>query len=311
MDQNKISILDRYGEDYTAKEYITDPSIARDEEIKQMTLILLTPEKSALLVGKAGVGKTALVEGLAYRIQKNLVPDTLKNWRLVKVNITALLGESVSDGQTENRLQLLIDELAAKENIILFIDEVHLLINKNANNSLDFANMLKPALDRGTIKMIGATTSEEYETYILRDRAFLRRFIKVDVPESNQEDTAKILMGTIPKIEKKTNVTFAYPEFIKQKVVNFIVQMTDEYKRVYEISSRYPDICLAVIQSAYSNTLFDNRNKVTIHDYLKAIEDCKSIYEDAKIKELLKFKEEFKDILEEEKNQMDDNIETL
>lgn len=311
MEQEKVSMLKNYGQEYTATEYITDPSIARDEEIKQMILILLTPEKSALLVGKAGVGKTALVEGLAYRIQKGLVPDALKGWRIIRINITALLGETVSEGQVENRLQLLIEELKQETNVILFIDEVHLLINKDANNSMDFANMLKPGLDRGTIKMIGATTNEEYETYILRDRAFLRRFIKVDIPESNQEDTVKILMGTMPKIEKKTGVKFGYTDFVKQKIVEFVVQMTDEYKRIYEISSRYPDICLAIMQSAYSNTLFDNRKSVLIHDVLKAIENCKSVYEDVKVKEIAKFKEEFKDLLDEEDKNSDEVIETL
>lgn len=312
---NKVSMLETYGEDYTKKEYITDPSIARDEEIKKMILILLTPEKSALLVGKAGVGKTALVEGLAYRIEKGLVPDALKNWRIVRINITALMGETVSEGQKENRLQLLIEELKEQNNVILFIDEVHLLVNKDANSSLDFANMLKPGLDRGTIKMIGATTDQEYDMYILRDRAFVRRFIRVDVEESNQENTSKIIMGTIPKIEKKTGVNFVYTEFIQKKLVDFIVQMTDEYKRIYGISSRYPDICLAIIQSAYSNALFDNRSKVNIHDYLKAIEDCQSVYQDILEKEIPKFKEEFKDLLKEEEDNLnsfsDDNIETL
>ena len=99
MNQEKVSMLERYGHEYTKDEFITDPAIARDEEIKQMILILLSVEKSALLVGKAGVGKTALVEGLAYRIQKGLVPEALKQWRLIKINITSLLGETVSEGQ--------------------------------------------------------------------------------------------------------------------------------------------------------------------------------------------------------------------
>ena len=160
----KISMLERYGENLTAKTYITDPAIARENEIKECMLILMTPEKSALLVGKAGIGKTAIVEGIGYRMKTGNIPDALKPYELIKVNISSLLGEVKSDGQNENRLQLLVDELKTKKNIILFIDEVHLLVNRNtANMSIDFANMLKPALDRGTIKMIGATTTEEYE----------------------------------------------------------------------------------------------------------------------------------------------------
>ena len=96
----KISMLERYGEDLTSKEYITDPAIARDNEIKQCLLTLLTPEKSALLVGKPGIGKTAIVEGIAYRIQKDLVPDALKGWKIIKINITSVLGTITSDGQS-------------------------------------------------------------------------------------------------------------------------------------------------------------------------------------------------------------------
>ena len=160
----KISMLERYGENLTAKTYITDPAIARENEIKECMLILMTPEKSALLVGKAGIGKTAIVEGIAYRIQKGMVPNALLGWTIIKINITSLIGETQSEGQTENRIDLLVQELARSPKTILFIDETHLLVNRQGG--LDFANMLKSGLDRGTIKMIGATTTEEYETYM-------------------------------------------------------------------------------------------------------------------------------------------------
>ena len=221
----KISMLERYGEDLTSKEYITDPAIARDNEIKQCLLTLLTPEKSALLVGKPGIGKTAIVEGIAYRIQKDLVPDALKGWKIIKINITSLLGTITSDGQSENRIDLLVKELNQTEKVILFIDETHVLVNKNAaaNGGIDFANMLKAGLDRGTIKMIGATTTEEYETYILRDRAFLRRFQKIDVLETDKPTTVKILLGTLPKLEKQIGVQFNYSDYVKERVMAFIV----------------------------------------------------------------------------------------
>lgn len=249
----KISMLDRYGENLTAKTYITDPAIARENEIKECMLILMTPEKSALLVGKAGIGKTAIVEGIAYRIQKGMVPNALLGWTIIKINITSLIGETQSEGQTENRIDLLVQELARSPKTILFIDETHLLVNRQGG--LDFANMLKSGLDRGTIKMIGATTTEEYETYILRDRAFLRRFQKVDVLEASQDDCVKILMGTYPKLEKQIGVKLAYTPFIIEKIMRFIVEMTDEYKRIYEISNRYPDICLTIIANAFTYAL--------------------------------------------------------
>lgn len=303
----KISILDTYGENLTRKEYVTNPAIGREKEIEETVLILLTPEKSALLVGKPGIGKTAIVEGLGYRMQKGLMPDAIKSFELIKINITSLLGSSVSEGQNENRLQLLVDELKAKRNIILFIDEVHLLVSRNTTNlNVDFANMLKPGLDRGDIKMIGATTTEEYESYILRDRAFLRRFQRVDVLEPTMQQTVQILMGTYPKFEKKTGVKMNYTDFQKEKMFKFIVNMTDEYKRVYEIGNRYPDIALTMLTNAFSMALFENKKELKLKHLYKAICRTKSVYEDAKIKEIEAFKQEFKDLILEENLDLND-----
>ena len=299
--QAKVSILDTYGENLSKKEYVTNPAIGRDSEIEQAIEILLTPEKSALLVGKAGVGKTAIVEGIGYRMVQGTIPNALKPYELIKVNISSLLGETISEGHSENRLQLLVDELKTKKNIILFIDEVHLLVNRNTSNmNIDFANMLKPGLDRGDIKMIGATTYEEYEAYILRDRAFLRRFLKVVVPEPTEEQTVKILMGTYPKYEKRTGIKIGYTDFIKEKIFKFLVDMTDEYKRIYEIGNRYPDIALALLMSAFSMALFENATEVKIKHVWKAINRTKVVYEDSKVKELARFKELFKDLIAEE-----------
>ena len=174
------------------------------------------------------------------------------------------------------------------------------IVNKNPNNNIDFANMLKPFLDRGTIKMIGATTTEEYEAYILRDRAFLRRFIKIDIAESDPETVVKILMGTYPKFEKKMGVKLAYTDFQKEKIFAFLVDMTSEYKRVYEISSRYPDITLTLLANAFSYAVFENSPEVRIKHIYEAVKNAKNIYPDSLKKEIEKFKVQFKDMLEQE-----------
>ncbi len=291
MNQEKVSMLASYGEDYTAKNYITDPAIARDEEIKEVILTLLTPEKSALLVGKPGIGKTAIVEGLAYRIQKGNVPDALKGWKLIRLNVSSLMGDTVSEGQQENRIDLLVKELQTTNNVILFIDEAHVLVNRTqSNTNIDFANMLKPGLDRGIIKMVGATTTQEYETYILRDRAFIRRFQKIEVAETDGPTTVKIMMGTYPKIEQQTGVKLNYPVYLIEKIMAFLVDMTSEYKRIYEVASRYPDVCLTILANAYSNAVFDNVKEVKMKHLLAAVSNAKNIYEDARIKEVAKFK---------------------
>ncbi len=305
--KKSFSVLETYGENLSRKSYITNPAIGRDKEIKEMILILLTPEKSAMLVGKPGIGKTAIVEGLAYRMQNGDIPEAIKGYEIIKINVSSLLGNVQGDGGVvENKLQILVDELKTQENIILFIDEAHLLVSRSTSNlNVDFANMLKPGLDRGTIKMIGATTTEEYDSYILRDRAFLRRFQKVDVCEPSIDDTVNILMGTYPKLEKQSGVLIPYSEYQKQKIFRFITEFTDEYKRIYEIGNRYPDIALTLLGNAFSNAVFENTNELRIRHIYEALKNSKNVYPDAKRKSLVEFKDKFSDIIEEENLVMD------
>ena len=287
-------MLQRYADEMTATNYITDPSIAREEEIKELILILLTPEKSAILVGKPGIGKTAIVEGLAYRIQKGMVPNVLLGYKIFRINTTALLG---NDDNGENRVLKLVQELQSIDKVILFIDEIHTLIG---DGRLDLANMFKEGLSRGTIKIIGATTTYEYETYILRDKAFMRRFDKVDVAEPTAEQCVEILLKTLPKIEYQTNVKLDYTDFQKEEIMKFIVNMTSEFKRVYEVSSRYPDIALVLLRQAFSNAVYENRKTVNFKNIYDAIRFTKAVYPDVIKKELVVFKETFKDELKQE-----------
>ena len=292
------SIINMYGEDLTVKRYITNPAIAREDEIKKMMIVLLTPEKSALLVGHAGIGKTAIVEGLAYLIQQNEVPDALKGYRIIKINSTSLLGKMTVNGREEMIISLLMNELKNMTKTILFIDEIHTLIGGSESGPMDLANILKPALDRGDIKVVGATTTQEYNLYVIKDRAFLRRFDKIEVVEPDVDTTVKILKGSLPKIEKQTGVKFKYNEYISEKLVRAIVEATSEYKRVYGLAAMYPDVAFSVLTQAFSNALYENRSEVTILDVYNAIKNSKRIYPDSIVKELREFKEKYKDIAE-------------
>lgn len=291
----RLSILKTYGDNFNEKEFITNPAIGRENELKELMLILLTPDKSAILTGKPGVGKTSIVEGLAYLIQNKNVPDRLLDYQIIKVNTSALLGIDPVTG--ESKIQNLIEELKEYTHLILFIDEVHTLMGKG--ESLDFANMFKPGLDRGDIKVIGATTTEEYERYILRDKAFVRRFQKVIVEEPTREQNIEICMGTLPKIEKRTGAKMLYSNFVKQTMMEFLTDITSEYKRVYEIGSRYPDVTLTMIQDAFSYAVFDNRKYVNVLDFRKAIENSKNIYQDVITKNLPAFDVTFASEIEE------------
>lgn len=304
----RISMLDNYGENFCENNYITNPAIGRDKQIKEMILILLTPDKSAVLIGKPGVGKTAIVEGLAYRIQKGAVPDILKDYQVIKLNTAALLGTDPVTG--ESKVQILIDELKDKTKLILFIDEIHTLMGTKGE-AMDFANMFKPALDRGDIKVIGATTTEEYERYILRDKAFVRRFQKVEVQEPTRDENVEILIGTLPKIEKRTGAKMMYTPFVQKKMMEFITDITSEYKRIYEIGSRYPDVSLTIVQEAFSNALFDNRFEVNVIDFKKAIMSSKNIYPDVIKKSMPTFDVMFKDQIGEYDAQTRGNVERL
>lgn len=299
-DYTNLSILKLYGEDLTAKEYITNPAIARDEEIQKMTIILLTPEKSALLIGKAGIGKTSIVEGLAYRIINNTVPDRLKGYRVIKVNSSSLLGKITYNGREELVITILMEELKKEEKLILFIDEIHTLIGSKEGGPMDLANILKPAIDRGVVKLIGATTDLEYNQYVVRDRAFLRRFDRVDVAEQDQPTTVQVLMKSLPKIEHQTGIKFKYNEYITQLLVESIVDATSEFKRVYGLGAMYPDIAFSVLTAAFSNALYSNRTSVEAIDVYNAIKNSKRIYPDSRIKELEKFREKFKELATEE-----------
>ena len=288
-------LLARYGENFTKREYVTNPAIGRDEEIKELIIILLTPEKSGILVGKPGIGKTAIVEGLGYRIQRGEVPDALKGYSIWKLNTASLIG--VMPGTNEPKITMLLNEIKENEKLILFIDEIHTLIGTGVDGgAMDFAQVFKPGLDRGNIKIIGATTTEEYDTYILRDKAFVRRFQKVEVLEPTREHTIKILTGTLPKFEKKTGAKMKYTPFIQEKIMAFIVDLTSEFKRVYEFSVRYPDVALTILQQAFSYAVFDNKKEVDIRDVKKAIQNTKLVYPDVIKKELNNFYEQFSDI---------------
>jgi len=299
MPDKKISFIERYGVNFTDQEYIVNPAIGREKELRELALVLLTPDKSAILTGKPGIGKTAIVEGLAYMIQKGEVPNALKGYTIIKIDTQAMMGTVQETG--DSRVQTLIDEILEHEKYILFIDEIHTLVNATSETALDFANMFKTGLGRGDLKVVGATTSDEYERYILRDKAFTRRFQRVDIAEPDQELTTKIVTGVIPRIEHNTGIKMGYTPFIQEKLARFIVEVTTEYNRVYETAGRYPDVAITMFSQAFSEALFDNKDVVTATHIRNAISNSKAVYPDVIKKYLVVFDQKFKDLLDEDR----------
>lgn len=210
---NKISeentntpLLDKYGRDLNelAKNNKIDPVIGRNREIERVIQILSRRTKNnPVLIGEPGVGKTAVAEGLAQRLIQGLTPKILANKRIISLSMASLVAGAKYRGEFEDRLKKIIDEITQTQNIILFIDELHTLVGAGASEgSLDAANILKPALSRGEIQIIGATTLKEYKKYIEKDAALERRFQTIMVEEPTVEDAISILMGIRDKYEK-------------------------------------------------------------------------------------------------------------
>jgi ATP-dependent Clp protease ATP-binding subunit ClpA len=207
LDDRGADPLGAFGLDLTAAARRGDlePVRCRDPEIARVVDILLRQTKNnAGLVGRAGVGKTAVVEGLAQRIATGTVPPALKDARLVQLDHVALLAGTAFRGQYEERLRRLVEALARDPDLILFVDELHNLIGQGTalGAAMDAANMLKPALVRGDIRVIGATTSEEYDRWIRRDPALERRFQPVMVNELDEAQTWEVLVARRPRLER-------------------------------------------------------------------------------------------------------------
>ncbi|MFZ2544598.1 MAG: ATP-dependent Clp protease ATP-binding subunit [Candidatus Saccharimonadales bacterium] len=242
--QRRSGALETFGTDLTAKARAgeLDPVIGRDEQQERLVTILSRRTKNnPVLIGEPGVGKTAVVEGFAQRIAREDVPDHLLDRRVIQLDLTAMIAGTKYRGEFEERLKKVIDELKSQKNVIVFIDELHLIAGAGAaEGALDAANMLKPALARGELHMIGATTMDEYRKHIEKDSALERRFQSIIVKEPSLKDTASILKGLKSYYEKHHGV------MISDEVIDDAVYMADRY-----VSERYmPDKAIDVVDEA-------------------------------------------------------------
>src|SRR6478672_4663961 len=243
------SALDRFTRDLTADARAgrLETVRCRDEEISRTVDILLRQGKNnPALVGQAGVGKTAIAEGLALRIAEGKVPLAMRDLRLLSLDAVGLLAGTTYRGQYEERLRALVAETSAAGDVLLFVDEMHNLIGQGSasGSAMDAANMLKPALARGEFRMLGATTDEEYERWILGDPALERRFQKIAVRELSPAETLEILRTRIPSLARHHNVV------ITDAAVRASIELTD----LWIPERRRPDKAIDALDEACAHT---------------------------------------------------------
>ena len=287
MMTNNTGGLKRFAENMTAKadKHEYDVLIGRENEIERTLQILCRRSKNnPLLVGDAGVGKTAIVQGLAQRIVSKQVPLILQDYSIYALDLGVLLAGSKFRGDFEERLTSILDEIVNQKDgkkAILFIDEIHMIIGAgtNGSNQMDAANILKPYLTNGKIKLIGSTTYEEFSSIFEKDKALSRRFQKVDIVEPSAEETVKIIEGLIPNFEKHHNVRYAKGSI--EEAVNLSIRYLPERK--------LPDKAIDIIDESGSYVFIQNAGGFTGKNKIKQNSGNKSAQKTAVVtKDIIK-----------------------
>jgi ATP-dependent Clp protease ATP-binding subunit ClpC len=282
--KSKTPVLDNFGRDITklAEMNALDPIVGRESEIERVSQILSRRKKNnPILIGEPGVGKTAIVEGLALRIVQRKVSRVLFDKRVISLDLAALVAGTKYRGQFEERMKAIMNELEKNRDVILFIDEIHTIVGAGgASGSLDASNIFKPALSRGELQCIGASTLDEYRMYIEKDGALDRRFQKVMVDPPSVEDTIKILVNIKTKYEDYHNVTY------DNEAIDACVKLSDRY-----ITDRLlPDKAIDVMDEVGARVHLKNINvPPNIVELEKKIEDVKN--EKNKVVKSQKFEE--------------------
>ncbi len=273
---DKLPALRAYGHDLTelCREGKLDPVIGRKEEVERLILILCRRRKNnPVLIGEAGVGKTAIVEGLAQAIVRGEVPDNLAKKKLISLDLTLMIAGTKYRGQFEERIKAVMDEIKKHGNILLFIDELHIIVGAGAaEGAIDASNILKPALSRGEIQCIGATTLDEYRKHIEKDAALERRFQKILVSPPSIEEAIQILMGLKPKYEEHHKCIYT------DDAIKAAVYLSDRY-----LPGRYlPDKAIDLVDEAGAKARIASMlQPEDITKYEQQIEETRIAKEDA------------------------------
>lgn len=298
--QKEQSNLEKYGENLTNMFYLKDPSIGRDDIIRKIERILLYPErdKSIIITGPAGTGKTAVVKGLAYRIQKGIVPQALNDIKIISIDAPSIVSGCKYVGTLEEKLKGILDEASIDKNIIIFIDEVHQVMGagRSEGNKVTIAEILKPYLDYGKVRIIGATTDEEYLENIESNTAFKSRLKRIKLEEPERDVIYEIINDLINAYNKISYSKVIMDEDEKDKIINFLIDATTTKSRTFNDRVNNPRLVLDIVKEAYAIAALNDRFEVTIDDFIEALNDEERIYDSSKQRciQMLKQKTNYK-----------------
>ena len=266
------------------RNFLTNPAIGRDKEMRDVGASLLSYAVNPVLIGEPGVGKTAIIEGLAYKINRQDISEKLQGKKIIKISPSAIVSGCMYRGMFEERMQKLIDLLKDNEDYILYIDEIHTAYKtgSSADGDNDILNILKPYIENGSIKIIGATTNEEYDDVLLRDRAFTRRIRPITITEPNIEALIAIIDTNIVKYEKTSGIPFVKDNALKNSIIDILISVTSEKNRTYNEKRYNPALVLSIIEQAFGYALYDQKEFVGTPYIIESLNGCESIYASAR-----------------------------
>lgn len=286
IDMSETPNLDKYGEDLTSMPYLKDPSVGRKQELERIMKILLYPErdKSVIITGVAGCGKTALVKGLAYRIQKGDVPAPLKDLKIISIDTATMVAGTKYVGTLEEKMKKILDEASNDKNIIIFIDEIHQAVSggRAEGNDNTVAEILKPYLDYGKVRVIGATTEEEYAEHVESNTAFKTRFKKVAIKEPDYNTTYQVLDDLIEVYNKISYSKLIVSPEERHMIIDWLINSTKPTFRDYKDRASNPRLVLDVLKEAYAIAAFNESEEVTVDHLIEALKNEDRLYESSR-----------------------------
>lgn len=286
IDMSETPNLDKYGEDLTSMPYLKDPSVGRKQELERIMKILLYPkrDKSVIITGVAGCGKTALVKGLAYRIQKGDVPAPLKDLKIISIDTATMVAGTKYVGTLEEKMKKILDEASNDKNIIIFIDEIHQAVSggRAEGNDNTVAEILKPYLDYGKVRVIGATTEEEYAEHVESNTAFKTRFKKVAIKEPDYNTTYQVLDDLIEAYNKISYSKLIVSPEERHMIIDWLINSTKPTFRDYKDRASNPRLVLDVLKEAYAIAAFNESKEVTVDHLIEALKNEDRLYESSR-----------------------------